>query len=85
MNPRIHPAGDGCGSRAGHSGRPIRGFAASGEPRAAPPALPHAQLRSTTFRSEGEGRVGSYVFLAYDRACGVTGTIIGSDGGIGVR
>jgi len=25
------------------------------------------------------------VFLAYDRACGVTGTIIGSDGGIGVR
>jgi len=33
----------------------------------------------------GADHAGSYVFLAYDRARGVTGTIIGSDGGIGVR
>ena len=28
---------------------------------------------------------GSYVFLASDRACGITGTVLHSDGGIGVR
>jgi NAD(P)-dependent dehydrogenase (short-subunit alcohol dehydrogenase family) len=32
-----------------------------------------------------ENHAGSYVFLASDRACGVTGEIVKSDGGIGVR
>jgi phthalate 3,4-cis-dihydrodiol dehydrogenase len=33
----------------------------------------------------GEDHTGSYVFLASDRARGITGTIVHSDGGIGVR
>ena len=33
----------------------------------------------------GEDHAGSYVFLASDRARGITGTIVHSDGGIGVR
>jgi NAD(P)-dependent dehydrogenase (short-subunit alcohol dehydrogenase family) len=33
----------------------------------------------------GEDHAGSYVFLASDRACGITGTVVHSDGGIGVR
>jgi NAD(P)-dependent dehydrogenase (short-subunit alcohol dehydrogenase family) len=33
----------------------------------------------------GADHAGSYVFLASDRAPGITGTIIASDGGIGVR
>jgi NAD(P)-dependent dehydrogenase (short-subunit alcohol dehydrogenase family) len=33
----------------------------------------------------GEDHAGSYVFLASDRARGTTGTIVHSDGGIGVR
>jgi NAD(P)-dependent dehydrogenase (short-subunit alcohol dehydrogenase family) len=33
----------------------------------------------------GEDHAGSYVFLASDRARGITGTVVHSDGGIGVR
>jgi NAD(P)-dependent dehydrogenase (short-subunit alcohol dehydrogenase family) len=33
----------------------------------------------------GEDHAGSYVFLASDRARGITGTVLHSDGGIGVR
>ncbi len=33
----------------------------------------------------GADHAGSYVFLASDRASGITGTIVHSDGGIGVR
>ena len=33
----------------------------------------------------GEDHAGSYVFLASDRARGITGTIVHSDGGIGVK
>ena len=33
----------------------------------------------------GEDHAGSYVFLASDRARGITGTIVHSDGGIGIR
>jgi NAD(P)-dependent dehydrogenase (short-subunit alcohol dehydrogenase family) len=33
----------------------------------------------------GADHAGSYVFLASDRARGITGTIVHSDGGIGVR
>jgi NAD(P)-dependent dehydrogenase (short-subunit alcohol dehydrogenase family) len=33
----------------------------------------------------GEDHAGSYVFLASDRACGITGTVVHSDGGIGVK
>ena len=32
----------------------------------------------------GEDHAGSYVFLAFDRARGITGTVVHSDGGIGV-
>jgi NAD(P)-dependent dehydrogenase (short-subunit alcohol dehydrogenase family) len=34
---------------------------------------------------DGEDHAGSYVFLASDRARGITGTVVHSDGGIGVR
>lgn len=34
---------------------------------------------------ESEDHAGAYVFLASDRARGITGTVINSDGGIGVR
>ena len=33
----------------------------------------------------GEDHAGSYVFLASDRARGITGTVVHSDGGIGIR
>jgi len=33
----------------------------------------------------GEDHTGSYVFLASDRARGITGTVVHSDGGIGIR
>jgi NAD(P)-dependent dehydrogenase (short-subunit alcohol dehydrogenase family) len=33
----------------------------------------------------GEDHAGSYVFLASDRACGITGTVVHSDGGVGVK
>ncbi len=33
----------------------------------------------------GADHAGSYVFLASDRACGITGTVVHSDGGIGIR
>jgi len=33
----------------------------------------------------GADHAGSYVFLASDRARGITGTIVGSDGGAGIR
>jgi NAD(P)-dependent dehydrogenase (short-subunit alcohol dehydrogenase family) len=33
----------------------------------------------------GEDHAGSYVFLASDRARGITGTVVHSDGGTGVR
>ena len=33
----------------------------------------------------GEDHAGSYVFLASDRARGITGTVLHSDGGIGIR
>ena len=33
----------------------------------------------------GEDHAGSYVFLASDRARGITGTVLHSDGGVGVR
>lgn len=33
----------------------------------------------------GQDHAGSYVFLASDRACGITGTVVHSDGGIGVK
>jgi len=33
----------------------------------------------------GEDHAGSYVFLASDRARGITGTVVHSDGGAGVR
>jgi NAD(P)-dependent dehydrogenase (short-subunit alcohol dehydrogenase family) len=33
----------------------------------------------------GEDHAGSYVFLASDRARGITGTVVHSDGGIGVK
>ena len=33
----------------------------------------------------GEDHAGSYVFLASDRARGITGTVVHSDGGVGVR
>jgi NAD(P)-dependent dehydrogenase (short-subunit alcohol dehydrogenase family) len=32
----------------------------------------------------GDDHAGSYVFLASDRACGITGTVIHSDGGAGI-
>jgi enoyl-[acyl-carrier-protein] reductase (NADH) len=32
----------------------------------------------------GEDHAGSYVFLASDRARGITGTVVHSDGGVGV-
>jgi NAD(P)-dependent dehydrogenase (short-subunit alcohol dehydrogenase family) len=33
----------------------------------------------------GEDHAGSYVFLACDRARGITGTVVHSDGGVGVK
>jgi len=33
----------------------------------------------------GDDHAGSYVFLASDRARGITGTVVHSDGGIGIR
>jgi NAD(P)-dependent dehydrogenase (short-subunit alcohol dehydrogenase family) len=33
----------------------------------------------------GQDHAGSYVFLASDRACGITGTVVHSDGGVGVK
>jgi len=33
----------------------------------------------------GEDHAGSYVFLASDRARGITGTVVHSDGGVGIR
>jgi NAD(P)-dependent dehydrogenase (short-subunit alcohol dehydrogenase family) len=45
-------------------------------------------LRSQTplrLALESEDHAGAYVFLASDRARGITGTVINSDGGIGVR
>jgi NAD(P)-dependent dehydrogenase (short-subunit alcohol dehydrogenase family) len=33
----------------------------------------------------GQDHAGSYVFLASDRACGITGTVVHSDGGVGVN
>ena len=47
-----------------------------------------ADLRSRTplhVALTGADHAGSYVFLASDRARGITGTIVHSDGGIGVR
>jgi NAD(P)-dependent dehydrogenase (short-subunit alcohol dehydrogenase family) len=47
-----------------------------------------ADLRSRTplrVALTGEDHAGSYVFLASDRARGITGTIVHSDGGIGIR
>jgi NAD(P)-dependent dehydrogenase (short-subunit alcohol dehydrogenase family) len=47
-----------------------------------------ADLRSRTplrVALTGEDHAGSYVFLASDRARGITGTVVHSDGGIGVR
>jgi NAD(P)-dependent dehydrogenase (short-subunit alcohol dehydrogenase family) len=47
-----------------------------------------AELRSRTplrVALTGADHAGSYVFLASDRARGITGTIVHSDGGIGVR
>jgi NAD(P)-dependent dehydrogenase (short-subunit alcohol dehydrogenase family) len=47
-----------------------------------------ADLRSRTplrVALSGEDHAGSYVFLASDRARGITGTVVHSDGGIGVR
>ena len=74
---------------AGH--RPARAAAASGLRRPAPRRHARAGPRSSPpasrcrWRSSGADHAWSYVFLASERARGITGGVVHPDGGIGVK
>ncbi|MPZ89674.1 MAG: 3-(cis-5,6-dihydroxycyclohexa-1,3-dien-1-yl)propanoate dehydrogenase [Nitriliruptorales bacterium] len=87
LAPSIRVNGVAPGGTLGTELRGLRALGMQGRTLGTTPGRAEELASRTPLRIalDGSGHAGAYVFLASDRSRGTTGTIVHSDGGIGVR